>query len=115
VIESFVTAELPFMATEEILMAGVRAGGDRQGLHERIRQHALAAADQVKRHGQPNDLIHRLRHDPAFAGVAFDDVLDARRYVGRAPQQVDRFIEEIVQPIRARYRQQITQPVELKV
>ena len=65
-IESAVAAELPFMATEEILMAGVQAGGDRQDLHEKIRQHSLAAAEQVKLHGQPNDLIDRLKRDPAF-------------------------------------------------
>src|SRR3954453_3901231 len=68
-IEAAVSAELPFMATEEILMAAVRSGGDRQALHERLRQHALAAAEQVKMHGKPNDLIDRLRSDPAFGKV----------------------------------------------
>src|SRR5204863_1451475 len=63
-IEAAVNAELPFMATEEILMAGVRGGGDRQALHESIRKHSLAAAEQVKAHGRSNDLIERLKSDP---------------------------------------------------
>src|SRR5690606_2217143 len=74
VIEAFVMAELPFMATEESLMAAVRAGGDRQDLHEKIRTHSLAAAEQVKQHGKPNDLIDRLRQDPAFAKVDLGSV-----------------------------------------
>src|SRR4051812_18115769 len=64
-----VMAELPFMATEEILMAGVAAGGDRQDLHERIRRHSQAAAQAVKMEGRPNDLIERLRPDKAFANI----------------------------------------------
>jgi adenylosuccinate lyase len=96
-------------------MAGVRAGGDRQVLHEQIRRHALAAAEQVKQHGRANDLIERLRRDSAFAGITLDDVLDPHRFVGRAPQQVDRFLAEVVEPIRARYRDALTQPADLKV
>ncbi|HRK32737.1 MAG TPA: adenylosuccinate lyase [Tepidisphaeraceae bacterium] len=115
VIESAIAAELPFMATEEILMAAVQAGGDRQALHEQIRTHSLAAAAEVKQHGRPNDLIARLRNDPAFAAVSLDDVLDARRFIGRAPQQVDRFIAEIVEPIRSRYAEQLNSAAELKV
>lgn len=115
VIEQYVKAELPFMATEEILMAAVQKGGDRQELHEKIRQHSLEAARQVKQEGRPNDLIQRLRQDPAFAQVDLDDVLDASRYVGRAPQQVERFIDQIVAPVRARYRSVLGQKVELKV
>ena len=79
-IEAAVRAELPFMATEEILLAG----GDRQDMHERIREHARAAGDRVKKEGLPNDLIARLQADPAFAHVAFDEVLDPSRFVGRA-------------------------------
>ena len=66
------------------------AGGDRQDLHERIRRHSLAAAEQVKQHGRPNDLIDRLRSDPAFAEVDLATVLDPRRYVGRAPDWAGR-------------------------
>jgi adenylosuccinate lyase len=114
-IEAAVNAELPFMATEEILMAAVRAGGDRQALHERLRQHSQAAAEQVKLHGKPNDLIARLRSDGAFSAVNLNEVLDARRYVGRAPQQVDPFTAEVVEPIRSRYAEQIRQSAELRV
>ena len=70
-------AELPFMATESILMAGVAAGGDRQDLHERIRVHSHDAARQVKEFGRDNDLIERLSRDPAFAKVKLDDVLNS--------------------------------------
>ncbi len=103
VIERNLNAELPFMATEEILMAGVQAGGDRQELHERIRVHSQAAADQVKQEGLSNDLISRLKQDPAFASVDLEGTLDARLYIGRAPEQVDALISEYVEPIRRKY------------
>jgi len=103
VIESNLAAELPFMATEEILMAGVRAGGDRQDLHERIRVHSVAAAREVKEQGRPNDLMDRLKGDAAFAKVDLTGALDASRFVGRAPQQVDGFLREVVGPVRERY------------
>ena len=95
--------ELPFMATEEILMAAVAAGGDRQDLHERIRQHSQAAAQQVKQHGERNDLVQRLRADSAFGGLDLGQALDARRFIGRAPEQVDRFVADVVEPIRRKY------------
>src|SRR4051812_4293173 len=114
-IEAQVGAELPFMATEEILMAGVRRGGDRQALHEAIRRHSLAAAEAVKMHGKPNDLIERLRTDPTFKTVNLGQVLDARKYVGRAPEQVDAFLERVVAPIRERFKGVLGQRVELKV
>jgi len=115
VIESSVMAELPFMATEEILMAGVRAGGDRQQLHETIRLHSLEAAKAVKMEGRPNDLIERLKGDAAFAKVNLGQVTEARKYIGRAPQQVDAFVEDVVKPIRARYQKELGQRVDLKV
>jgi adenylosuccinate lyase len=115
VIETAVMAELPFMATEEILMAGVRAGGDRQELHERIRKHSLAAAEGVKMHGRSNDLIDRLRADSGFAKVNLGDVMDPKRFVGRAPQQVEAFVAKVVKSIRQRYRAELGQSVELKV
>ncbi len=103
-IEKSLMEELPFMATEEILMAGVRAGGDRQVLHERIRIHSQAAASRVKREGLSNDLIDRLASDEAFSAVDLAGTLDARRYIGRAPQQVDAFIAEHVGPMRLRFQ-----------
>lgn len=102
IIERNLAAELPFMATEEILMAGVRAGGNRQELHERIRVHSQAAAARVKTEGLDNDLVARLEQDPAFAKVAptLHRVLDAKQFVGRAPEQVDEFIKNEIMPLK---------------
>jgi len=115
VIDERIAAKLPFMATENILMAAVKAGGNRQELHEKIRLHSHAAAAQVKKLGKPNDLIGRLKADLAFAKVDFEKVLDPKSYVGRAPQQVDEFIRDIVTPIRKKYRKELTRKVELNV
>jgi adenylosuccinate lyase len=115
VIEAAVMSELPFMATEEILIAAVRAGGDRQHLHERIRVHSLAAAEQVKNWGKPNDLIERLRNDPAFASIDMVKVLEAGQFVGRAPRQVETFVREVVGPVRDRYAANLGQPAALRV
>jgi adenylosuccinate lyase len=115
VIEAAVKAELPFMATEEVIMAGVKSGGDRQDLHERIRRHSLAAAEQVKQMGKPNDLIARLQSDDAFGKVDLAGALDPRAYVGRAPEQVERFVADVVEPIRRRYAGRLNTSVELKV
>jgi len=115
VIAAHVDAELPFMATENILMAGVKAGGNRQELHERIRLYSHAAAAQVKQFGRPNDLINRLKADISFRKVDFEKVLNPNNYIGRAPQQVDEFIRGVVEPIRRRYRKQLNRKVELKV
>jgi adenylosuccinate lyase len=103
VIQRHLEEELPFMAAENLLMAAVEKGGDRQQLHERIRQHSQAAAEQVKTYGRGNDLLERLRADAVFAGVNLEETLDPRAFVGRAPEQVDEFIAEIIEPIRARY------------
>jgi adenylosuccinate lyase len=111
VIETHVAAELPFMATENILVAGVKAGGNRQELHEKIRLHSHAAAAQVKQFGRPNDLINRLKADLSFAKVNFEKVLNPKAYFGRAPQQVDEFIRNIVAPIRRRYSKELGKKV----
>ncbi|MDP6556760.1 MAG: adenylosuccinate lyase [Pirellulaceae bacterium] len=95
--------ELPFMATENILMEAVAAGGDRQTLHELIRQHSQAAAQVVKQDGGANDLIRRLRGDAAFAGIDLASAMDPAQFVGRAPEQVDEFLQNVIAPIRARY------------
>jgi adenylosuccinate lyase len=115
VIAAHVEAELPFMATENILMAGVKAGGNRQELHERIRLYSHAAAAQVKQFGRPNDLISRLKADISFRKVDFEKVLNPKNYIGRAPQQVDEFIRIIVEPVRRKYRKHLSRKVELKV
>lgn len=99
-------AELPFLATENILMAAVTTGGaDRQEAHEVIRTHSQAAALRVKNEGGPNDLIDRLRDDRMFGelNLNWDSILNPAMYVGRAPEQVDRFLAQVVEPIRKRY------------
>lgn len=103
VIERQLASELPFMATEAILMAGVEAGGDRQTLHEIIRQHSHEAAKRVKQEGAENDLIARLKGDSHFQSVDLDSVLDPSLFIGRAPEQVTEFLAEIIAPVRQRY------------
>lgn len=101
VIHRRIMEQLPFIATENILMAATKAGGDRQALHEAIRDHSMQAAMQVKQHGKPNDLLDRLAQDPAF-GLSKEElhaVLDPKLYIGRAPQQVEEFIRNDIQPI----------------
>ncbi len=110
-----VASELPFMATENILMAGVAAGGDRQGLHERIRAHSQAAAAAVKAEGKPNDLIDRLKADQAFAAVDLDATLDPDGFIGRAAEQTDEFIATHVEPVRKKYAHRLGQKPQLKV
>jgi adenylosuccinate lyase len=115
VIAANLDQELPFMATENILMAAVQAGGDRQELHEHIRRHSQDAAQRVKQEGKPNDLIQRLSADPAFAKADIASALNAQHFIGRAPQQVDEFLSEIVEPIRARYAANATLSADVKV
>ena len=107
--------ELPFMATENLLMAAVERGGDRQNLHEVIRKRSHEAAAVVKQQGKPNDLLERLASEPDFAGVDLQAALDPAQYVGRAPEQVDEFIAEVIEPLRARYTNQAQLSAELKV
>lgn len=97
--------ELPFMATENLMMRAAKHGGDRQDLHERVRRHSVEAGARIKREGLPNDLLDRLAADPAF-GVERAELEDALRpelYIGRAPEQVDAFLAEWVEPVLARY------------
>ena len=105
VIDRRVREKLPFMATENILMKSVKAGGDRQALHERLRVHSHAAAAHVKLEGGKNDLLERIKADPAFPIKAeeIDAVLDPALYVGRAPEQVDEFLSDVIDPILSRY------------
>jgi adenylosuccinate lyase len=114
VIARHVAAELPKMVTEPLLMAAVAKGGDRQALHERIRQHSIAAAEQVKAGGR-NDLLDRLRADPAFARVNVQEVVDEAYLVGRAPEQVSEWIATEIEPIRSRYRNLLGQKAEINV
>lgn len=105
VIEKRVWSELPFMATENIIMAGVKRGGDRQELHEVIRTHSHLAGAQVKEHGKENDLLERLAGDPVV-GMTLEEImatLDVSKYIGRAPEQVDEFIAAEIDPILERH------------
>ena len=101
VIAAHVNNELPFMATENIMMESVKKGGDRQELHEKIREHSMAAAQRVKGEGLDNDLIRRIIEDDSFnlSKQEIIDIIDPTKFVGRAPNQVVEFIEEYVAPI----------------
>jgi adenylosuccinate lyase len=114
-IAAHVKAELPFMATENILMAAAAAGGDRQDLHERLRRHSQDAARQVKELGKPNDLLERLRDDEAFANVDFREVLDPRAFVGLAPRQTREFLALEVAPVLRKRRRLLGDKGELRV
>ncbi|MEM8784142.1 MAG: adenylosuccinate lyase [Planctomycetota bacterium] len=114
-IRANLAAELPFMASENLLMAAVKAGGDRQELHEVIRTHSQAAAQRVKEHGEANDLLQRLEQEPAFRGLDLGAVLEPSNFVGRAPEQVDAFLAEVIEPIRTRYADRLNVATELKV
>ena len=117
VIRQHLMAELPFMATENIIMDAVKAGGDRQELHERIRQHSMEAAKVVKEQGLPNDLISRVAADPLF-GVNEDELtalLKPENYVGRAPSQVTEFLDGVIKPILEENRDLLGVQAEINV
>jgi len=101
VISRRIGEELPFMATEEILMECVKAGGNRQELHEAIRTHSMESAKVVKEQGKPNDLIDRIKADKKFSAVAdkVDEILKPENFVGRAKDQVDEFLGEYIKPL----------------
>jgi len=112
-----VAEALPFMANENILMAAVAMGGDRQALHERIRQHSLAVSEELKKGtGRTKDLIDRLRADPAFASIDFQKVLlDQVKFVGRTPEQVEEFVEQDIGALRRRYASLLNQKAEVTI
>ncbi len=109
VIRKRVDSELPFMATENIIMACVKAGGDRQELHEAIREHSMEAGRQVKEFGKDNDLMERLANDPIFAPVKdqLGELLEPSLYIGRCPEQVDEFLAEDIQPLLEKYKDEL--------
>ena len=117
VIHSHVMNELPFMATENIMMDAVKRGGNRQELHERIREHSMAAGKRVKEEGKDNDLIDRIAGDPLF-GMRRDEIdahLEPSAYIGRCPSQVDDFLQEVVRPRIAPYLKQGDVEVEINL
>lgn len=117
VIQRFIEMELPFMATENFIMAMVRAGGDRQECHEQIRVLSHQAGEVVKKEGKDNDLIERIRATAYFAPIhsELDRLMDPATFVGRAPEQLDEFLVEEVAPVLARYTGQLGGAVSLVV
>jgi len=105
VIEKRIMAELPFMATENIIMEGVKKGGDRQELHEEIRKMSMEAGSVVKNEGKDNDLLERILKNPKFDITEADlkNILDLKKFIGRAPGQVVKFVTEEVKPVLAKY------------
>jgi adenylosuccinate lyase len=116
VVERHVRDHLPYMATENLLMAAVRAGGDRQAVHEVVRKHSHAVTEKVKAGtGTAAELFDRLKADPAFAKVDFAAVLEPRGFVGRAPEQVAEFVADHVEPVRKRYANVLEMKAELEI
>ncbi|KAG9340354.1 hypothetical protein JZ751_021467 [Albula glossodonta] len=117
VIERHIRHELPFMATENIIMAMVKAGGNRQDCHEKIRVLSQQAAAVVKQEGGDNDLLARVQADPYFAPILgqLDALLDPKTFIGRAPQQVTRFLSEEVHPLLQPYKSKMDVKIELEL
>ncbi len=117
VIEKHLMAELPFMATENIMMDAVKAGGDRQELHEKIRQLSMQAGKAVKEEGKDNNLLELIAADPEFH-MSLEDLkasMKPEKYVGRAPKQVEEFVEEVINPILDANRELLGMTAEIKV
>jgi adenylosuccinate lyase len=117
VIEKHVNDELPFMATENIIMEAVKRGGDRQELHEEIRVLSMQAAEQVKKFGKPNDLIERMYNSKVInmSKEEIDETINPKNYIGRAPQQVEEFYNEAIKPILEENKDSLGIGVELRV
>jgi adenylosuccinate lyase len=109
--------ELPFMATENIMMAAVKKGGDRQELHELIRKHSIAASNVVKEQGEDNDLIDRISGDPAF-GLTKDEIISVLKpinYIGRSVIQVEDFLRDYVNPVLTANKEELNLDIKLNV
>jgi len=117
VITSHIMSELPFMATENIMMQAVKKGGDRQELHERIRVHSMAAAKVVKEEGKANDLLKRIADDDLFNlnKDELDNLLNPKDYIGMAPEQTEDFLKNCVKPILDKYKDEVGLTAELNV
>ena len=117
VIEKRLMAELPFMATENIMMDAVKAGGDRQELHEKIRELSMEAGRHVKAEGRDNDLLELIAADPAF-NLNLSDLqktMDPMRYVGRSPEQVTEYLAETVRPVLEQYKEELGAKAEISI
>jgi len=106
-------AELPFMLSENLMLAAAKSGVDRQSAHEAVRVHSQAAAARVKGEGSSNDLLERLAGDPLFARVDLDAVCSAQGATGRSAEQVERFVRDVVEPVRQRYGAALAESPEL--
>lgn len=117
VIEAHVNNELPFMATENILMEAVKRGGDRQELHEKIRVHSMEAARKVKELGEANDLIERIINDKSFmlSKEEINSIIDPKKFIGRAPGQVTDFVDEFIKPIIDANKELLGENAEINV
>ena len=117
VIEKRLASELPFMATENIMMDAVKAGGDRQELHERIRELSMEAGKNVKELGLDNNLIELISKDPMFKlnKEELEKSLDSTNYIGRSSNQVREFIEEFIKPILEEYKEVLGEKAEINV
>lgn len=117
VIEKRLMSELPFMATENIMMDAVRAGGDRQELHERIRKLSMEAGRNVKEKGLDNNLLELIAADPAF-NLSFDELkqtMDPAKYVGRAPIQVEVYLRDVIRPLLEQNKDVLGMKAEINV
>jgi adenylosuccinate lyase len=117
VIEKHLMAELPFMATENIMMDAVKAGGDRQELHEKIRQYSMQASGRIKTEGGENNLLELIAADPAFKTdlATLQKLLRPENYVGRAPEQTEEFLAECVRPVLQEHAGELGMKAEIFV
>ena len=117
VIEKHLMSELPFMATENIMMDAVKAGGDRQELHERIRELSMEAGRNVKEKGQDNNLLELIAADPAF-NLSLEDLqktMEPARYVGRAKEQVEAYLKNVIEPLLEKNKDVLGMTAEINV
>ena len=117
VIEKRLMSELPFMATENIMMDAVKAGGDRQELHERIRELSMEAGRRVKEEGKDNNLLELIAADPAFH-MSIEELqksMEPSRYIGCAPHQVERFLRDVIRPVLEENKDILGEKAEINV
>ena len=117
VIERRVNEELPFLASESILMEAVKAGGNRQKLHEKIRKYSMETTTLVKEKGAENDFMERIKRDEDFAIIKdkFNDILNPKNFIGRAPKQVTEYITEVAKPLLRKFKKLLGVKIEFKV
>ena len=117
VIEKRVNEELPFLASESILMEAVKAGGNRQKLHEKIRKYSMETITLIKEKGAGNDFLERIKKDEDFAKIkdSLTDILNPKNFIGRAPKQVTEYITEVAKPLLRKFKELLGTKTEFKV